>query len=418
MNDMFELKRQLKAAEGNFAEAEKSFAEGDFSRASQFYNHAATNYRKASAVASEDKKDEYLTLSVKCEKKAHETNVNSKIDHNRTEDQKREERKPQRNTPPVKSPEERFGGKRADKGHGGANVSDVRSVVDENARFKPEKASGVTFDDVAGLQDVKDIVRYDVIEPLNNPEFAKIYNIEPGAKVLLYGPPGTGKTFIAKAIAGEVDAAFYSILCSDLISKYVGESGRILQELFNEALKNERAVIFFDEFDAVASKRSDASDGADQEIARFVATFLALVDGAKKSETNKMLLLIAATNRPWAVDPAMLRGGRFDKHVYVGLPDKDARRAIVEKTLKDVPKKDDLDIDKIVDMLDGYGGGDITAICKDAISKAYRRGIQIGNVIEPVVYSDFEKAISCVRNVTSKEDIEKFEKYRKSGRID
>lgn len=164
------------------------------------------------------------------------------------------------------------------------------------AEIKPSAGGGITFADVAGLEDVKDQIRYKVIEPLKNPELAAMYKIEPGAKILLYGPPGTGKTFIARAIAGEVDAQFYAVNCQDLISKYMGDSSKKLDGLFETAQKNERAIIFFDEFDSVASKRGDGADGVDAEMARFVATFLTKVDGFKRSKINKMLLLIAATN--------------------------------------------------------------------------------------------------------------------------
>ena len=120
-------------------------------------------------------------------------------------------------------------------------------------------------------------------------ELAKKYKINAGGKILLYGPPGTGKTFIARAIAGEVDAKFYAVNCQDMISKYMGDSSKMLDSLFETALKNERAIIFFDEFDSVASKRESESGGVDAEMSRFVATFLTKVDGFKKSKTNKFV---------------------------------------------------------------------------------------------------------------------------------
>ena len=127
--------------------------------------------------------------------------------------------------------------------------------VKQFTAVETSKEDRVTFNDVAGLNDVKEQIIFNVIEPLKNPELAKKYNIKAGGKVILYGPPGTGKTFIARAIAGEVDAKFYSVNCQDLISKYMGESSKQLDALFEEAQKNERAIIFFDEMDAVASTR-------------------------------------------------------------------------------------------------------------------------------------------------------------------
>ena len=282
---------------------------------------------------------------------------------------------------------------------------------------KPETKSGITFADVAGLEDVKDQIRYKVLEPLKNPELAEMYKIEPGAKILLYGPPGTGKTFIARAIAGEVDAEFYAVNCQDLISKYMGDSSKKLDELFDEAQKNERAIIFFDEFDSVASKRGDGADGVDAEMARFVATFLTKVDGFKKSETNKMLLLIAATNRPWALDSAMLRGGRFDTHIYVGVPDQTAREFLVNKVLKGLPMDEDVDLSKLAWALEGYGGGDITAICGKIKLSAYMRSLKVGSP-QNITREDCNDVLVSSHNMITAEDIEKFEKFRASGSID
>ena len=273
------------------------------------------------------------------------------------------------------------------------------------------KEDKVTFNDVAGLQDVKDQIIYNVIEPLKNPELAKKYNIKAGGKIILYGPPGTGKTFIARAIAGEVDAVFYAINCQDLISKYMGDSSKQLDTLFETALKNERAIIFFDEFDSIASKRESDSGGVDAEMSRFVATFLTKVDGFKKSKTNKMLLLIAATNRPWALDNAMIRGGRFDTHVYVGVPDEEARRFLINKSFKDVPVAEDFDIENITQKLNGFGGGDIMAICEKIRLIAYKKSIKSGKE-EKISNEDCLKVISNQRNVITQEELDRFHKFQ------
>ena len=288
---------------------------------------------------------------------------------------------------------------------------------EESTVIQPCEESEINFSDVAGLEDVKEQIRYKVLEPMKNPELAKLYKIEPGAKILLYGPPGTGKTFIARAIAGEVEAKFYAVNCQDLISKYMGDSSKQLDSLFEEAQKNERAIIFFDEFDSVASKRTDGADGADQEMARFVATFLTKVDGFKKSKTNKMLLLIAATNRPWALDSAMLRGGRFDTHIYVGVPDQEARGFLVNKALNGLPIDDDVDLSKLAIALEGYGGGDITAICDKIRLKAYMRSLKAGSP-QNVTREDCNDVLLSSKNMISEDDLEKFERFRLSGTID
>ena len=281
--------------------------------------------------------------------------------------------------------------------------------------IQPTGGAGITFADVAGLDDVKEQIRYKVIEPLKNPELAAVYKIEPGAKILLYGPPGTGKTFIARAIAGEVDAKFYAVNCQDLISKYMGDSSKKLDELFETAQKNERAIIFFDEFDSVASRRGDGADGVDAEMARFVATFLTKVDGFKKSDTNKMLLLIAATNRPWALDPAMLRGGRFDTHIYVGVPDRAAREFLVNKALKGLPIDSDVDLVRLASVLAGYGGGDITAICGKIKLNAYMRSLKTGTP-QNISREDCNRVLSASHNMITAEELAKFDKFRK-GRV-
>ena len=290
------------------------------------------------------------------------------------------------------------------------NVEEKEEVVEA------QEQSEITFADVAGLDDVKDQIRFKVIEPMKNPELAKMFKINPGAKILLYGPPGTGKTFIARAIAGEVDAVFYAVNCQDLISKYMGDSSKKLDELFEKAQKNERAIIFFDEFDSVASKRGDGADGIDQEMARFVATFLTKVDGFKKSKTNKMLLLIAATNRPWALDSAMLRGGRFDTHIYVGVPDQAAREFLVNKVLNGLPIEDDVDLAKLAWALEGYGGGDITAICEKIKVNAYMRSLKIG-VPQKISKDDCNSILTSVHNMITADDLAKFEKFRLTGKI-
>lgn len=285
----------------------------------------------------------------------------------------------------------------------------------EDKTFLAEKITEqnkITFKDVAGLTDVKEEILYNVIEPLKNPELAKSYNIKPGAKILLYGPPGTGKTFITRAIAGEINAEFYSINCQDLISKYMGESSKQIDLLFEEAEKNKKAIIFFDEFDSLASKReSDNGSTTDAEMSRFVATFLTKVDGFRKPKDCEMLLLIAATNRPWAIDSAMLRGGRFDTQIYVGLPDLDARIFLIQKEFKTVQLKD-FDSNYLTDKLNGYNGADIVSTCRKIKQLAYRRAIKSGE-FEAIDMNDVEEALHELRPSLSDYDAKRFEDFKK-----
>ncbi len=296
-------------------------------------------------------------------------------------------------------------------GEKGGGDDDIKSFTAESTK------SSITFADVAGLEDVKDQVVFHVLEPMKNPELAGEYGITPGGRILLYGPPGTGKTFIAKAIAGEVDAAFYSINCQDLISKYMGDSSKQLDKLFDEAQKNERAIIFFDEFDSVASKRGDGTGGVDAEMARFVATFLTKVDGFKKPETCKMLLLIAATNRPWALDSAMLRGGRFDTQIYVGVPDQAAREFMVNKSMSKLPLAKDVDLRRLAAAMEGFGGGDIVAMCDKIRHEAYKKSVRTG-VRQEITREDCNRVLSGVRNHLTTEEMEKFIAYRNGMDVD
>lgn len=294
----------------------------------------------------------------------------------------------------------------------------VDEEVDSKPSFTSEStANGITFNDVAGLEDVKEQIIFHVLEPMRNPELAEAYGIKPGGKILLYGPPGTGKTFIARAIAGEVNATFYAINCQDLISKYMGDSSKQLDKLFEEAQQNERAIIFFDEFDSVASKRGDGTSGVDAEMARFVATFLTKVDGFKKSETCKMLLLIAATNRPWALDSAMLRGGRFDTQIYVGVPDQKAREFMVNKAMKNLPLEPDVDLVKLAMAVEGFGGGDIVAICDKIRLEAYKRSVRLGTK-QNITRDDCNAILSNVHNHISADEMAKFVAYRNGMPVD
>ena len=181
-----------------------------------------------------------------------------------------------------------------------------------------------------------------------------------------------------------------------------------MNKLFDEAQKHEKAIIFFDEFDSVASKRDGAHES--KEMSRFVATFLTKVDGFKPIE-NKMMLLIAATNRPWALDSAMTRGGRFDTQIYVGVPDKKAREFLVNKALGNLPLADDVKIEELVDRFEGFGGGDITAACDKIRLSAYKRSVKMGGM-QCISVEDCENVLKGITNNISAEELARFEAYK------
>ena len=188
------------------------------------------------------------------------------------------------------------------------------------SKYRPVMETGVTFADIAGLEDVKEAIRELIITPFRRADLYKRFGMETGGGVLLYGPPGTGKTMLAQAIATEVDAAFFSVKGSDLISKYVGESEQNVKKLFKAARSLPVSVIFFDEFEVIGRARgNDLQPWSD----KLLSELLAQMQGFEKSEGT--LLVLAATNMPWTIDSALLRPGRFNRKIYVSLPDPEAR---------------------------------------------------------------------------------------------
>ncbi len=218
-----------------------------------------------------------------------------------------------------------------------------------------------TWDDVGGLEDAK-LQLKEVIEwPLQYPELYTHLNAKPPNGILLYGPPGTGKTLIAKALAHESEINFISVKGPEFLSKWVGESEKAVRETFRKARSVAPCIIFFDEIDAIAGVRGRSSGS--QVTEQVVSQLLTEMDGL---EGLKEVILLAATNRPDMLDTALLRSGRFGKHIEIPLPDKETRKKIFKIHLKNKPLADDVDIDKMVVVLDKYTGADIQAICEEA----------------------------------------------------
>jgi len=219
----------------------------------------------------------------------------------------------------------------------------------------------IRFDDIAGLEDAKQEIRLKMVYPLRHPDLAAKFDIRAGGGVLLYGPPGTGKTMLARATAGEIDAAFFMVSAAEILSKWVGEAEQNVRKLFEEARATERAVIFIDEIDALIPARRDEGSGVMQ---RVVPQLLQEIDGFGRSKTP--VLLLAATNVPWQLDPAVLRPGRFDEKIYVPLPDVAARREMLGMYLSHRPVSGDVDLDLLAEKLEGYSGADIRHLCDRA----------------------------------------------------
>ncbi|SFM23677.1 AAA family ATPase [Methanolobus profundi] len=218
----------------------------------------------------------------------------------------------------------------------------------------------VGFSDIGGLEDVKEEIRKAIIYPFTHKELYQMYGQKAGEGILLYGPPGCGKTMMAKAAAKECGADFISVKTSSIVSKWVGASEKNVKQVFDIARGEERSIIFFDEIDSIAARRSESEDYAK----RVVNELLAQMDGVDTASDN--LLVLAATNEPWAIDPALRRPGRFSKLVFVPEPDLEAREAILKIHLKKRPLDDNVDIRHLAELTDSYSGADLAAICKEA----------------------------------------------------
>jgi len=228
----------------------------------------------------------------------------------------------------------------------------------------------VTFDDVADLEDVKKALRDALELPLLHKELMKKYGVEAIKGILLFGPPGCGKTYIMKAAANEINVNFFSISGSQTMKLGKEKAVLVIREVFNRAKENAPAIIFVDEVDAIVPKREEVSE---DEI-MVITEFLTQLDGIKELEN---VVLVGATNRPNAIDPAMLRPGRFDKIVFVPLPSKEARRVIFALNLQNIQTRD-LDLDTLVEKTTGYTGADIANICREVKTKALAESIRTG----------------------------------------
>lgn len=227
-----------------------------------------------------------------------------------------------------------------------------------------------SFDDVVGLEMAKKAIFEKVIKPSKYPEIYKKYGIKVGGGILLYGLPGTGKTMFAQAVANEIEGGFYSITASDLKSKWYGETEQKIKELFDEAKNNKISVIFIDEFEAIGMSRNKENN--DLTTTTVVPELLAQMQGFQQNEN--ILVVIAATNRPWDIDPALLRPGRFDTKVYVELPNNDCRKLMITNYLKQIKLKD-FCVEYLVENTDEYNGADIKNVCDELIKIAINHEI-------------------------------------------
>ena len=278
---------------------------------------------------------------------------------------------------------------------GGSAGDKLRNTVDratgasDDAPQRPE--TGVTYEDIGGLDEELELVREMIELPLSEPEVFTRLGVDPPKGVLLHGPPGTGKTLIAKAVANEVDATFLTVSGPEIMSKYKGESEEKLREKFEAAAEDAPAIVFFDEIDSIAGKRDD---GGDVE-SRVVGQLLSLMDGL---DARGDVIVIGATNRVDSLDPALRRGGRFDREIEIGVPGEAGRREVLDVHTRRMPLAEDVDIDTLAARTHGFVGADLEGLGKEAAMTALRRTRQAGEDLRAVEVTreDFETAMTAV----------------------
>jgi transitional endoplasmic reticulum ATPase len=288
--------------------------------------------------------------------------------------------------------------------------SDAASLIDSNTEFiigsVPKTAAKgvprVSYEDIGGLKNEVQKVREMIELPLRHPEIFERIGIEAPKGVLLHGPPGTGKTLLAKAVANETNAGFYSIGGPEIMSKFYGESEERLRQIFKEAEENAPSIIFIDEIDSIAPKREEVSGDVEK---RIVSQLLTLMDGIK---SRGKLVVIGATNRPNAIDPALRRPGRFDREIEIGIPDEQGRLEVLQIHTRGMPLTEDVDLAAIARVTHGFVGADLEALSKEAAMRSLRRILPEINLEEPripaeilnrirVTKQDFEEALRDVQ---------------------
>lgn len=275
---------------------------------------------------------------------------------------------------------------------------EVDPIIQSMAEERPKD---VDFDSIGGLGEQIREVREVIELPIKNPEIFKRVGIKPPKGVLLYGPPGTGKTLIARAVSATMDVTFLRVVCSALIEKYIGESSRMIREMFAYAKIKAPCIIFMDEVDAIGGKRSDEANSSDREVQRTLMELLNQMDGFTELDDVKIIM---ATNRPDILDPALLRPGRLDRKIEIPLPNDKGRKDILKIHSQNMQKGDEIDFDNLVKLTVGFNGADLRNVCTEAGMIALREERDY------VMHEDFVKSsrkLSESKKLESKLDYKK-----------
>lgn len=281
-------------------------------------------------------------------------------------------------------------------------------LFDSEFKFEWDNLPTITFDDVAGLEAVKEAVNIKVLLPLKNADAFKGYVKKSGGGLLLYGPPGTGKTMIAAAIANEIGAKFCSVKPSDLLHQGAGQSEKAIKALFQQARQFPCAVVYFDEMDSISPKNTRS-----QYAKQLRSEFLAQLQGIESygKDTGNILFLIAATNKPWDIDSAFIRPGRFGTRIYVGLPDSSARNYIIESRIAKIMAQGlvsvsgDIQYEEIVEKTEGFNCSDIANLLDKIEEISIIRGVKTG--VKSIIPQDFDEALEEIKSSVQRADIEK-----------
>jgi ATP-dependent 26S proteasome regulatory subunit len=273
-------------------------------------------------------------------------------------------------------------------------ISNDDTDASEADRLLMPAEETVTFADVGGLAEIKDSIRKKIILPFQKPSLIRRFRKRIGGGILLYGPPGCGKTLLARATAGECEAEFFSVSISDVLDMYIGESERKLHALFEKARTEAPSVLFFDEVEALGGKRQYSRN---ENASKLVSQFLSEMDGFVQN--NQGVLILGATNVPWAVDPAFRRPGRFDRVLFVPPPDRAARETILEILLRDRPVETGIDCRRLAMLTPGFSGADLGNIVETAIDEAIDESLATGTE-KPISSTHLQAAVKQIRPTT------------------
>ncbi len=273
-------------------------------------------------------------------------------------------------------------------------ISNDDTDLTEVERLLAPTLTPITFADVGGLDEVKKQIHKRIILPFQKPSLFLKFRKRVGGGVLLYGPPGCGKTMLARATAGECHAQFLSVSISDILDMYIGESERKLHAIFEKARSRTPAVLFFDELEGLAAKRQYSRDGV---ASKLVSQFLSEMDGF--THNNQGVLILGATNVPWAVDPAFRRPGRFDRLMFIPPPDRKARQTILSLLLEDRPHEG-IDINALAKKTPGFSGADLENLVENAADEAIEASVEQGREV-PIATAHLKSAVSETKATTT-----------------